>query len=722
MKLHILFFLVTFFISAPLLAQVKISGTVTDKKGEVIPGANVYIKDSFDGTVSMLDGSFSFETEESGQQILVVSFIGFKTLEKEITISGNIDGLALVIIEEINKLDGVTITAGAYEASDVKKVTVLKPLDIVTTASAAGDIFGAVNTLPGTATVGESGRLFVRGGEGYETKVFIDGLEVRNAFGATAPNVPTRGRFSPFLFKGTVFSTGGYSAEYGQALSSALILNSNDMADKTQTDISLMTVGGDFAYVKKWKNTSLSGKVQYTDLRPYQNLVKQWFDWEEAPVGTVGEIVFRQNLNKDGLLKVYANTNVSSFIIRQPNIDLAGEKDTVDLSNDYYYLNASYKDILNDKWSVRAGASVTFNEENILLNTDDIDEEEKAYHTKIAFNVDVTEKVSLNFGTEYFHKNYRRKFDFDGGDNGDFDFADNLAAAFIEGDYFASNAFVLRAGLRLENSSLLGNTWLSPRVSMAYKLSDISQFSLAYGEFLQAPQNAYALVNNDLKPERATHYILNYQYINKGRIFRVEGYYKDYDDLVKFTEENNFDPSNYFNSGFGEAKGFDVFWRDNQTIKGTDYWVSYSYVDAERDYRDFSSVATPKFVSKHNFSWVIKHFISRIRTQVGATYTYASGRPFNNPNLAGFQNDKTKTFHDLSLNAAVLIKQNIILYMSSSNVLGRDNIFGYQYASQQNEQGVFERQAIRQGAKRFLFLGLFITLSKDGQENQLRNL
>ena len=722
MKIQKLFLLGMFFISAPLLAQVKISGTVTDKKGTSIPGANVYIKDTFDGTISAPDGTFSFETGESGQQILVVSFIGYKTLEQEITLNGNVNGLELVLVEEINKLDGVTITAGAYEASDVKKVTVLKPLDIVTTASAAGDIFGAVNTLPGTSTVGESGRLFVRGGDSYETKVFIDGLEVRNAFGATAPNVPTRGRFSPFLFKGTVFSTGGYSAEYGQALSSALVLNSNDLADKTQADISLMSVGGDVAYVKKWENTSLSGKVQYTDLRPYQDLIRQRFDWEEAPVGTVGEIVFRQKLNKDGLLKVYANTDFSGFIIRQPNIDNGGIKDTIDLSNDYYYLNTSYKDILNEKWTLRAGVSVTSNEENILLNTDDIDEREKAYHAKVAFNVDAAEKVSLNFGTEYFHKNYRRKFDFEGGDNGDFDFTDNLSAAFIEGDYFASNAFVLRAGLRLENSSLLGNTWLSPRVSMAYKLNELSQFSLAYGKFLQASQNEYALVNNNLKPEKATHYILNYQYINQGRIFRIEGYYKDYDDLVKFTSENDFNPANYFNTGFGEAKGFDIFWRDNQTIKGMDYWVSYSYVDAERDYLDFAETATPRFASRHNFSWVIKQFITPIRTQVGATYTFASGRPFNNPNLTGFQNDKTMSFHDLSLNAAVLLKQNIILYMSSSNVFGRENIFGYQYASQPNGQGVYERQAIRQGAKRFLFLGLFITLSKDGKENQLENL
>ena len=243
-------------LSAQAFAQTQIKGQVRDGQGQTIPGANVYLKDTFDGAVSLEDGTFSFETYEEGNQILVVSFIGFKTLEKQIQLEGKVITFELQLEEEINKIDGITITAGSYEASEVSKNTVLKPLDIVTTASAAGDIMGAINTLPGTATVGESGRLFVRGGEGYETKVFIDGLEVRNAFGATAPNVPTRGRFSPFLFKGTSFSTGGYSAEYGQALSSALILNSNDMPLESQADISLMTVGGDVAYTKKWEKTN----------------------------------------------------------------------------------------------------------------------------------------------------------------------------------------------------------------------------------------------------------------------------------------------------------------------------------------------------------------------------------------------------------------------------------------------------------------------------------
>ncbi len=703
-------------------AQTVIKGTVKDAKGVSIPGANVYIKDTFDGVNSQADGSFSFETDETGNQVLIVSFIGFKSFEKPIAIDNTTLSVQVVLVEEINKLDGVTITAGAFEASDVKKVTVLKPLDIVTTASAAGDIMGAINTLPGTATVGESGRLFVRGGEGYETKVFIDGLEVRNAFGATAPNVPTRGRFSPFLFKGVTFSTGGYSAEYGQALSSALVLNSNDLADKTQGDVSIMSVGGDLAYTKRWDNTSISGKVQYTDLRPYQDMVRQFFDWEQAPVGKVGELVFRQKVNKNGLLKVYTNIDVSNFKIRFPNINRDGIKDTISVDNNYGYVNASYKDILNAKWSVRGGISSTYNKEKVGFNADKMNELEKGLHGKLAFDWDASEKVTVNMGTEFFHKRFDRTFDTNDGSTESFGFEDNMAASFVEADYFASNKLVLRTGLRYEHSSLVNQAWVSPRVAMSYKLNDYGQFSLAWGRFLQSPQNDYAFVNRRLAPEQATHHILNYQYIRDNRVFRVETYWKKYDDLVKFQSVNDFNPLTYNNNGFGDAKGFDIFWRDSKTFKNTDYWVSYSFVDAERNYQDFNTLATPSFISKHNFSWVVKHMVEPIRTQFGATLNYGSSRPFHNPNKPGFQNDRTPNYSDLSLNAAILLKQNIIIYMSSSNIFGRDNIFGYEYASQPNTEGIYDRQPIRQGAKRFIFIGLFITLTKDGQENQLQNL
>ncbi len=139
----------------------------------------------------------------------------------------------IVLKPEPNELTAVTITAGSFEASDTKRTTVLNPIDIVTTASANADITSAIKTLPGAQQVGESEGLFVRGGTAQETKVFIDGTLVNNFFFSSVPGIAQRGRFSPFIFKGTVFSAGGYSALYGQALSSALILESVDLPDQS---------------------------------------------------------------------------------------------------------------------------------------------------------------------------------------------------------------------------------------------------------------------------------------------------------------------------------------------------------------------------------------------------------------------------------------------------------------------------------------------------------
>ena len=63
-QLHLLILLL---ISGLAHAQITtISGTVLDSNGEPLPGANVYIKDSYDGGSSDMEGKFSFTTDLSG--------------------------------------------------------------------------------------------------------------------------------------------------------------------------------------------------------------------------------------------------------------------------------------------------------------------------------------------------------------------------------------------------------------------------------------------------------------------------------------------------------------------------------------------------------------------------------------------------------------------------------------------------------------------------------
>ena len=203
-------------------AQTTISGTVTDAKGNPAPAANIFIDGTYDGATTAQDGTFTFTTDAKGAQVLVITFLGFEDFRQPITIE-SYTAQTYKLRESVNTLDAVVISAGTFNAGDNTKVTALKPLDIVTTAGSAGNIIAALQTLPGTQTVGESGRLFVRGGESDETQTFVDAIRVAQPYNATANNMPTRGRFSPFLFKGMTFSTGGYSAEYGEALSLSLI-------------------------------------------------------------------------------------------------------------------------------------------------------------------------------------------------------------------------------------------------------------------------------------------------------------------------------------------------------------------------------------------------------------------------------------------------------------------------------------------------------------------
>ncbi len=714
--------LVLFTILIPAFSQTRITGNVTDAAGEPIPGANVLIKDSYDGTSSGLDGAFSFVTEEQGLQTLIVTFVGYKQFTQQVELSGTAITISAILIEEINQLDGVVISAGSFTAGEEKRRTILKPVDIAMTAGATADIAGALNTLPGTQKVGESGRLFVRGGDGSETRTFIDGMMVLDAYGAAAPNTPSRGRFLPFMFKGTSFSTGGYSAEYGQALSSALVLISKDKAEMNQTDIGILSVGADVAHTQVWDRASVSGKVQYTNIQPYFGLINQRVDWQVAPESFESSAAYRQQVGKSGMFKFFGNFNQSSFSLFNHDILNPAIKQKFELTNRYRYGNASYQQAIGATWTLRLGTSYSYNQNDVRMDNKPAGETETGIHTKIVAEHSVSDEFEIRIGSEIIDRHYKAvRYNEMLSSSEELSFAERLSATFAEGEYFLSNKLVAKAGGRFEYVNLNQSATLSPRLSLAYKPGKQGQFSFAYGSFTQSAQNQYLRFNTQLQPETAQHFILNYQVVTERKTFRVEAYQKEYRNLVTFETSN---PTEIFNSGKGKARGIELFWRDSKTIRNVDYWVSYSFLDTRRLYLDYPISAPPTFASAHNFSGVYKHFVSKWKSQLGFTYSFSSSRPYYNPNrpASEFHKDRTPAYHDLSANLAYLPKNNLIVYLSCTNLLGRDNIFGYQFSAATNAQGQYESRAVRQAANRFLFVGVFITLSKNKSVNQLPNL
>jgi hypothetical protein len=699
-------------------AQTTISGLISDQQGTPLPGANIYIKDTYDGDSSDGQGRFSFTTSESGEQTLVISAMGFKKVEKVIECSGNPIELNLSLKEKINELTAATIVAGAMEASDEKQNVVFSSLDIVTTPGAMGDVVGAMSTLPGASTVGNDGRLFVRGGDASETGIYFDGMRVSNAYGSRLNNVPTRSRFNANLFKGSFFSAGGYSAEFGQALSSALALNTIDMPVRDQTDIGITSVGPSVSHTEVFGSQAVTGSVNYTNLQPYMQLVDQNLTFDKMPRALTGEALYRNKVGENGLLKSYYSYQQSAVAIYQQSPG-SEESELLSLDNRYHFANVNYRHFVGDEWKLFGGLSYSDNLDELTQGSQNLERLNSLLHAKISAERYFSDRFTLLSGIEWYQNKFQDRLPDVDQTRG---FTDNLFTAFTEATFYLNQNWVFRTGVRAEHDRLTEKTTATPRLSMAWKVSEHGQFSLAGGSFYQQQNDEYRVQQTNLESARADHYMINYLHTGDGKTFRAELFHKNYDQLPTFDQNATGQLANLNTEGHGYARGFDLFWRDSRTVKNTDYWITYSYIESQRKYGELQSAVQPRFAPRHNLSVIGKYWINKLNSQVGAGWSWNDGLPYDNPNLPGEMESKSTAFSSFNLNWSYLPKPNLIIHVACSNVLGRENVFGYRYADQPGDSGQFASMPIDQTADRFLFLGVFITLSDDDKANQLNNL
>ena len=181
------------------------------------------------------------------------------------------------------------------------------------------------------------------------------------------------------------------------------------------------------------------------------------------------------------------------------------------------------------------------------------------------------------------------------------------------------------------------------------------------------------------------------------RTFRAEVYYKTYDRLVKYRTPYSPAADDYNNNGRGNAGGVDLFWRDRETLEGVDYWISYSYLHTRRDYRDYPASVMPSYASAHNLSLVYKQFIHPLSTYLGATYAFASGRPYDDRNTPEFMGGRTPAYHDISLNITYLtriFRKECIVHLNITNLLNAEHVFGYLYSGTRREDGLYDSKAV----------------------------
>ncbi|MGO4913289.1 TonB-dependent receptor domain-containing protein [Leeuwenhoekiella sp. W20_SRS_FM14] len=153
------FLLVLFLvIGSGLMAQSTISGTVKDNAGMALPGVNVILESMSKGSVTDFDGNYTITDVADGTYSILVSYVGFKTEKRAITINGEDVVSNFDLQTDAQSLDQVIVTGVANPRSRIESsvsVTSLKPEVVQQSAPrSTAEIF---RTIPGIRSESSGG-------------------------------------------------------------------------------------------------------------------------------------------------------------------------------------------------------------------------------------------------------------------------------------------------------------------------------------------------------------------------------------------------------------------------------------------------------------------------------------------------------------------------------------------------------------------------------------
>ncbi|MCR4853647.1 MAG: TonB-dependent receptor [Prevotella sp.] len=660
-----------------IMAQTTVSGIVNDKR-EPLAGVNIFILGTIDGCLTDSLGRFSFTTQQSGTVTLRATSIGYEeyTLTAD---ASSMQNLSILMREQATSIDEVVVTASAYSFGKSENFKTMDALDVVMSGNSCGDLVAALQTLPGTQKVGEDGKIYVRGGDSGECQTFINGMHVLVPYSTNVEGQAQRGRFSPFLFKGINFSLGGYSGEYGQALSSVLPMETTDVQPGDKLGVSASMLDWNIGGTKAFEKSSLSFNTAYTDLGLYNSLSPDRCDWSR-PYRKLGtEAQYKADISSTTVLKTYAGYDFSSV---GQHID--GR--SLSLKEHNVYANATLKTTLGRGYSLFAGvanSSVWNDIDDALTAGDRYRNFRNEVHLKAEVRKVFSPALKMSAGAEDYLRNSRLRYD---GEGYNLDY--QLMGAHVDAQWRMRPKWFLQLSTRAEHMSSSDEWLFMPRATCSFVPSKRFQMSLMYGWYSQVADDEYvARSGGQQRQSVAKHALLSMQYSSPNLLLRIEPYVKRYDRLPWM--DNGYVSSN----GYGDSRGVDVFVENHSLVKNLTTTLSYSFNDSERLYLDYTSLRMPTFSSRHNLRLTAKYAIGK--AIVGVAESYASGRTY--------ANGTTPHYNSVDMNISYLVSPKVIVYTSLSNIFGRKNIHGYRT----------DGSAITSSRDRFFYIAIFVSLKSN---------
>ncbi|HEX2786895.1 MAG TPA: TonB-dependent receptor [Ignavibacteria bacterium] len=731
--LALLLFIIIAFVSQAN-SQTKISGTVTGEESKPLYGANVVLEGTIDGATTDEKGLYEFETDKTGRFNLIVTYVGYA---EKIVIVDLAPGQNVVKDIKLGKseieTEEIIVTASSFTSGENSRVT-LTPLEIVRIPGADADLYRAITTFPGSNQVDEGSRITVRGGDPDEVITILDQATLYNPFiFDDSYNTSSYSTVNPWSLRGINFTSGGFSAKFGNALSAVLDLKSYEMTRGTGMFALLGVGAGSLAGVWTANDGKLGAtfQVDQTYLKPFFDLNGITAEYSKVPEARGFGGTIAKQFSKTGYAKLYFSYSGDQLGILSNSPSFDGFYTT---KSHNYFTNLKVSFAPTSASSLSIGASFSHFDRNQAYGL--LDSKSKDYYAKLRadFTNPVTEKIEFNAGAEIeYNKNDLNGIFPENGYNIrpgapsiNLNLTENTKriGGYAEGLFKVTKKFFAITGVRSDYHTLSKKVSFDPRLSVGYQFNNYNALRGAVGIYHQYPRvDEYERsFDNDLDAQEAMHYILGYEF-NKDNeiIFRVEGYYKDYKKLPSTYAPLYFgQPPTYASTGSGFAKGIDVFLKGKFENKFTG-WISYAYSDSKRRRFDSDALVSATYDITHNLTVVGSYNITD-RWTAGVSYRISTGKPYTPvvgsyydfvedvyvPIYAETNSGRFPTYQRVDLNVQYLTSlfdKFAVFFVALNNLLDTKNLYLITY-----NQDYSQKIEVRSNNKRIVYFGVGIQL------------
>jgi outer membrane receptor protein involved in Fe transport len=600
------------------------------------------------------------------------------------------------------------------------------------------DIGRVIQNLPGAALTNDGRNdIAVRGGSPAENLFVVDGFEVNNInhFGSQGATGGPISIINLDFVSQVDFLTGGFSAKYGDRLSSVVDIKLRQgSSDKFYGKINLSGIGfggnaeGPLPFDKQG-SWLVSARRSYLDLifnAAGFSFVPEYTDFEGKFHFNIGNKNFI-NFNSFGAIdKVRFNNNTEQN--KQDNERI--------LTNDQnsYASGLSWKSLLSSRSFLlvtlsRNFVNYTFSQrDSNFVSTFDNNSKEGDVQLKAEYFLKPSSTTYLSFGAgaKTIKLNYDINKAADTLDETDPITGNRIvippllvslnertykAFAYAEAVKTFFQRFKLTLGLRYDYFGYITDkNYLSPRTSLSITLNPKTSLNFAYGIFYQSPSYIWlagAPDNRNLREIRADHYVAGVDYLlDEGTKLTVEFYYKKYKyypvSTIRpylilannggFETQNSFGLEPLVSQGTGVSRGAEIFLQKTLTkrLYGT---IGLSYCDAK--YKAYNGIERRSDFDNIYILNVGGGYKIGSTWEVSAKFRLAGGLPYTPINPADGTIDYTKynslsypAYHRLDMRAEKrwdFRAWTLTTYIDIQNIYNQQNIYEYRWDKYKKE-------------------------------------